>query len=714
MKSVQDPSIPVNHRILVIDDNPAIHEDFRKVLNPTGSQLAGELDDDEASLFGDAPAASRALSFQIDSAFQGQEGLEMVRAAELAGRPYAVAFVDVRMPPGWDGIETISHIWKEFPGLQIVICTAYSDYSWDEISEAVGNTDHVLVLKKPFDNVEVMQMAHALSKKWQLTQIANRQMAELDALVNKRTLELREANARLTGEVAERAAAQDALRISEERFSKAFHGSPVPMAIQRTDRPGFLDANERFVELLDSSREAVLAGEAKFWADEETSEQIGAGLSGPNAVRDLAASIRTSSGEIRQVLVAAEKLELGNVPYRLLILQDITDRARLETELRQAQKMESVGRLAAGVAHDFNNILTVILGNTSLQLRNPRLDEKLSASLHQVVRAAERATALTRQLLAYSRKQIIQRRPLALNAAVEQTVAMLRRVIGEHIAIDLQLNADLPPVFADASNIDQVVMNLALNARDAMRDGGRLTFTTTLAELAEADRGKHPGVQARRFVCLAVKDTGHGMDASTLSRVFEPFFTTKDPGKGTGMGLATVYGIMRQHNGWVEVESEPGRGAAFRVYVPLSEEILAEDRGESASPLAIETSGKQMTILVVEDEDMLREYVSETLTMLGYRVLSAANGQEALAIWADRRDEIDLLLTDVVMPESISGRQLAHTLVMDRPDLKVIFTSGYSPELIGPEFEQEREHGFLAKPYLTEQLAKTVAAQFQA
>ena len=714
MKSDQDPSIPVNHRILVIDDNPAIHEDFRKVLNPAGSQLAGELDDEEASLFGDVPSASRALSFQIDSAFQGQEGLEMVRVAELAGTPYAVAFVDVRMPPGWDGIETISRIWKEFPGLQIVICTAYSDYSWDEISEAVGNTDHVLVLKKPFDNVEVMQMAHALSKKWQLTQIANRQMAELDALVNKRTLELREANARLTGEVAERAAAQDALRISEERFSKAFHGSPVPMAIQRTDSPGFLDANERFIELLGSGREAVLAGDTALWADDETAGRITSGLGGPNAVRDLPASIRTASGEIREVLVAAEELELGNVPYRLLILQDITDRARIETELRQAQKMESVGRLAAGVAHDFNNILTVILGNTSLQLRNPRLDEKLSASLHQVVRAAERATALTRQLLAYSRKQIIQRRPLALNGAVEQTVAMLRRVIGEHIAIDLQLGADLPPVFADASNIDQVVMNLALNARDAMRDGGRLTFTSTLAELAEADRGKHPGVQARRFVCLAVKDTGQGMDAATLGRVFEPFFTTKDPGKGTGMGLATVYGIVRQHNGWVEVESAPGRGATFRVYVPLSDELLVEESTVIVSPLVTETAGKQMTILVVEDEEMLREFVSEALTMLGYRILSAANGQEALEIWAERRDEIDLLLTDVVMPESISGRQLAHTLVMDRPDLKVIFTSGYSPELIGPEFEQEREHGFLPKPYLAEHLAKTVAAKFKA
>jgi len=192
-----------NNHILVIDDNPAIHQDFRKILSPIDSDLEGELDADEASLFGDAPSAGRELNFQIDSAFQGQEGLEKVRAAVLAGTPYAVAFVDVRMPPGWDGIETISHIWKEFPDLQIVICTAYSDYSWADIAKAVGNTDHVLVLKKPFDNIEVMQMACALSKKWQLTQIANRQLADLDALVAQRTAELNKVNAWLTGEIAQ-------------------------------------------------------------------------------------------------------------------------------------------------------------------------------------------------------------------------------------------------------------------------------------------------------------------------------------------------------------------------------------------------------------------------------------------------------------------------------------------------------------------------------
>src|SRR5438132_1820138 len=422
-----------NHRILVIDDNPSIHEDFRKILGPADVKLAHELDADEAALFGETANVSRPRSFQIDSAFQGQEGLEKVRRAVATGAPYAVAFVDVRMPPGWDGIETISRIWKEFPDLQIVICTAYSDYSWDEIAKSVGNSDQMLVLKKPFDNVEVLQMAHALSKKWQLTQIARRQIEELDALVNQRTAELRAANARLTGEVAERAAAEEALRRSEERFSKAFHSSPIPMVIQRPDGKGSLDANASFLELVGAERDAVLAGDTPLWSDEATATTIREELGARHVVRNLAVSIRTTGGETRELLVAAENLELGNVPYHLLILQDITERTHLENELRQAQKMEAVGRLAAGVAHDFNNILTVILGNTSMQLRNPHLDEKLSASLQQVERAAERATALTRQLLAYSRKQIIQRRPLALNKVVEQTVAMLRRIIGEHI-----------------------------------------------------------------------------------------------------------------------------------------------------------------------------------------------------------------------------------------------------------------------------------------
>jgi PAS domain S-box-containing protein len=713
MNLTPQASQPHNHRILIIDDNPSIHEDFRKILGPADAKLAEELDATEASLFGDHAGSSSAQNFRIDSAFQGQEGLEKVRAACAEGAPYAVAFVDVRMPPGWDGIETISRIWKEFPDLQIVICTAYSDYSWDEIAKSVGNTDKMLVLKKPFDNVEVLQMAHALSKKWQLTQMGRKQMEELDALVNQRTAELRAANARLTGEVAERAAAEEALRRSEERFSKAFHSSPVPMAIQRPEGKACLDANISFLELVGASREAVLAGSTTFWADESTPTVLRQELAARHAVRNLAATIRTTSDETREVLVAAENLELGNAPYHLLILQDITDRVRLENELRQAQKMEAVGRLAAGVAHDFNNILTVILGNTSTQLRNPRLDKKLTCSLTQVQRAAERATGLTRQLLAYSRKQIIQRRPLALNEVVEQTVAMLRRLIGEHIALDMQLAPDLPPIFADPSNVEQVIMNLALNARDAMPDGGKLTLATTRVEIDKASRARNPESQLGPYICLAVKDTGYGMDAATVGRIFEPFFTTKDPGQGTGMGLATVYGVLKQHGGWIEVDTAPGRGTTIRTFFPLSSEGFVAPSVKSESLPTESTPVNDVTILVVEDEEMLREFVGEALGTLGYHVLSAANGRDALDVWAEHRDEIDLLLTDVVMPESISGRQLAHTLIQDKPNLKVIFTSGYSSELFESEFEREKEHIFLAKPYLPDRLAQTVAMHLQ-
>lgn len=706
-------SQPENRRILVIDDNPSIHEDFRKILSPADAKLTEGLDADEAALFGETVVAPKSWSFQIHSAFQGQEGLEKVRAAAAEGLPYAVAFVDVRMPPGWDGIETISRIWKDFPDLQTVICTAYSDYSWDEIAKSIGNTDQMLVLKKPFDNVEVLQMAHALCRKWELTQIAHRQMEDLEALVNERTAELRAANKELTGEVAERTMAEAALRHSEERFSKAFNGSPLPMAIRRLDISGYLDVNDSFVELLGSSRTTALADGAQLWAEPEIDEKIAAGLVDNRTVQELPASIRTHSGETRDVLITAQILNLGDAPYQLLILQDITARSRLENELRQAQKMEAVGRLAAGVAHDFNNILTVILGNTSLQLRNPLLDEKLTVSLQQVERAAERATALTRQLLAYSRKQIIQRRPIALNGVLEQTVAMLRRVIGEHIAFDIQLTPDLPPVFADSGSVDQVIMNLALNARDAMPDGGKLTIATHEVETDETALTRNPEAQPGRHICLLVKDSGKGMDAATVARIFEPFFTTKGSGEGTGMGLATVYGVLKQHGGWIEVESAPRRGTAIRAFFPLSVDEVAAETAQPARLPAASVPTESVTILVVEDEDMLRDFVGQALGVLGYRVLTAANGRDALKVWSEHRDEIDLLLTDVVMPESISGRQLAHTLIVEKPDLKVIFTSGYSAELLGEDFEQEKEFGFLAKPYLPDRLASTVAAHLQ-
>ena len=619
-------------RILVIDDNPSIHNDFRKILGAAVSAQKEELDDFAATLLGVAPDPTRDIVFQIDSAFQGEEGLEKVRAAAAEGRPYSVAFVDVRMPPGWDGIETITHIGKECTDLQIVICTAYSDYSWNEIAKAIGNTDHVLVLKKPFDNVEVTQMAHALSRKWELTQIARRQMEALENRVSERTAELRAVNKELTGEVAERTMVETALHNSEERFSMAFHGSPVPMAIRRLDVSGYLDANASFLTLLSASREEALAEGGLLWTESETDAKIAGQFDDREAIRDLPASIRTRAGETREVLVTAQILKLGDAPYQLLILQDVTDRTRLENELRQAQKMEAVGRLAAGVAHDFNNILTVILGNTTMQLGRPQLDENLASALRQVVSAAEQATALTRQLLAYSRKQIPTRRPLQLDEIVEQTAGMLRRIIGEHIVIDLEIAPGLPPIFADATNVDQVIMNLALNARDAMIEGGRLTISLASVEIEEADHTRHADSKPGAYVRLSMRDTGEGMDEATLGRVFEPFFTTKEQGKGTGMGLATVYGVLQQHDGWIEVRSARGKGTEVRVFFPVSKNGVVEKRAEITTEAVERVPAGRFTILVVEDEQMLRDFVTNALSSIGYQVLAAANGRQALEV----------------------------------------------------------------------------------
>ncbi len=703
---------PFNNRILIIDDNPSIHDDFKKVLGSEGSEKRRELDDDEAAIFGNEQSKGAGAEFELASAFQGQEGLEAVRAAANAGRPFAMAFVDIRMPPGWDGIETITAIWKEFPDLQVVICTAYSDYSWDDMANALGPSDNVLVLKKPFDSVEVLQMAHALTKKWQLARLAHRQVEDLDRLVNQRTVELRVANERLKSEVAERAVADTALRQSEERFSKAFQASPVPMAIEHLSRRVFIDVNRSFLAITGRTAEELLQSEEAaraIWAEESTPEQIRQLVEANTPPHELPIAIQNKAGERRDALLYTESVELSGEKHLLLIVQDVTEHTRMENQLRQAQKMEAVGRLAAGIAHDFNNILTVIIGNTSLQLANPQINETLSKALTQVVKAADRATELTRQLLAYSRSQIIQRRPVDLNALVAQTTGMLRRIIGEHITIVSEPGADLPMILADSTNVDQVIMNLMLNARDAMSEGGRLSVSTAERIVTENQAQYVPDGRAGRFVRISVRDTGCGMDSATLSRIFEPFFTTKEIGRGTGMGLATTFGIVKQHGGWIEVESQVGRGTTFHVHFPIADGT----QSEAATPVCSvnEGTGKHGgTILVVEDEEMLRLFVTEVLESFGYTVLSAANGAQALEIWEKEKDNIDLLLTDIVMPESISGRQLARLLLQDNSQLKVIYTSGYSPELIGTEFETETGHAFLPKPYHSNRLAGLVSS----
>ena len=387
-------------------------------------------------------------------------------------------------------------------------------------------------------------------------------------------------------------------------------------------------------------------------------------------------------------------------------VEDITERLSLEAQLRQSQKMESVGQLAAGVAHDFNNMLTIIQGHSGMLLAKAAQKGELLDSAQAIYFAAERAAGLTRQLLMFSRKNVMQPKPLDLREVVTHMGKMLQRLLGETITLEFRPPPELALVHADVGMVEQVIMNLAVNARDAMPKGGTLTISTSPVQINEAYVHTHPEAHVGSFVCLRVTDTGCGMDAYTMARIFEPFFTTKEVGKGTGLGLATVYGIMKQHEGWIDVASELSRGTTFSVFFPATAE-LAEAKGPDTTSEAKVQGGKE-TILIVEDEPVLRDMAHVILQECGYNILEASSGREALGVWERNRSQIDLVLTDMVMPEGISGMDLAQRLLGANPRLKIVFASGYSMEDMDTAFVRNGSAVFLQKPYTHITLAKAV------
>jgi nitrogen-specific signal transduction histidine kinase/DNA-binding response OmpR family regulator len=385
---------------------------------------------------------------------------------------------------------------------------------------------------------------------------------------------------------------------------------------------------------------------------------------------------------------------------------DITERRQLEDQLRHSQKLESVGRLAAGVAHDFNNILTVIQGHTGLLRADAALTPAMSESVQGIARAAERGGKLTSQLLAFSRRNVLQPRRLDLNEVLTNLSSLLHRTLGEDINYQFDYASELPALHADPGLLEQVVMNLAVNARDAMPRGGQLVISTALADIDAGCVARHPGeARAGRFVCLTITDTGCGMDHVTMSRIFEPFFTTKEFGKGTGLGLAMVYGIVKQHQGWVEVQSRVGQGTTFKIFLPPDQRDPGSQR--EAVPGEESLRGTE-TLLVVEDEPPVRWIVKDVLGKYGYNVLEAGNGVEALALWHQHHGEIALLLTDVVMPVGLTGQELAEKFSAHKPGLKIIFISGYSLQVAGKGFSEADGLNFLQKPFDGAKLAWAV------
>ena len=396
-------------------------------------------------------------------------------------------------------------------------------------------------------------------------------------------------------------------------------------------------------------------------------------------------------------------VEDGRLVHAWGTRRDITDQRQLEEQFRQAQKIEAVGRLAGGIAHDFNNILTAILGTAQLLEKDLGPGNPHVGDVEEIRRAAEGAADLTRQLLAYSRRQVLAPRVLDLNVVVAGLEPMLRRIIGEDVQLLTNTAPGLAPVQADPGQLGQVILNLAVNARDAMPNGGTLTIATANTELDPAFARAHAGAVPGAYARLSVSDTGTGMDEETRSHLFEPFFTTKAVGKGTGLGLATVYGIVKQSDGYIWVETEPGRGTTFHICLPQTEGAVEPLPADFAAAPA----GGTETVLLVEDEGAVRALSDRALTSLGYRVLAAPNGPDALRVAARHAGPIHLLLTDVVMPE-MSGRELMHRLAAVRPGVKVLYMSGYSDEAIAHHGALDPGTSFLQKPFSPAALAGKV------
>jgi len=494
------------------------------------------------------------------------------------------------------------------------------------------------------------------------------------------------------------------------KLSRAVEESPVSIII--TDQQARIEyVNPKFVEMTGYTLAEVAGRPPLFMQSGEpvfghgsVHKKMWATITAGNEWRGEFQN-KKKSGETfwESVSISPIKGENGNPTHLVILKEDITRQKQLEGEFRQAQKMEAFGSLSAGVAHDFNNILTAILCNVEVMEGENPLDAVQAEALTEIKTAGERAANLTRQLLLFSRQKPMQTKLVQVNEVVENMGKMLRRLIGEHIHLKTQFCAGDTPVIADASMLEQVLLNLTVNSRDAMPEGGDMTIVTETVTISEATGRRRSG----RFVCFSVSDTGSGISAPDMEHIFEPFFTTKEIGKGTGLGLATVFGIIEQHKGWIEVESVVGSGTTFHIFLPRHE--AAADTDFIAKP-NVRAQGGSETILLVEDEPALRKLARTILTRLGYTVHEAGSATAAIEVWQQHQAGINLLFTDMVMPGKMSGLELSQRLLQDKPGLKVVYTSGYTDEMLKEGSELRHSSNFLAKPYGTEVLLRKIRA----
>ena len=505
--------------------------------------------------------------------------------------------------------------------------------------------------------------------------------------------------------------AKEFLSQPDAKFRLLFEDNPLPMWVFDRKTLAFLQVNQAAVAHYGYSRDEFQSMTLADIRPPEDVERLEQKLKEDWETPAISGQWRhrLKDGRLIDVEVASQAISYGGRKAVLSVLHDVTQRNQIEEHLRQAGKMEAVGMLAGGIAHDFNNLLTIINGYSQLLLSTLPSGDPNQIAVEQIMKAGDRAAALTRQLLAFSRRQVMQPRVLSVNRLLGGMETMLRRLIGEDVELCYAPGSDIGHINADSGQIEQVVMNLVVNARDAMPRGGILTIETRNVELDEAYAQTHVPIRPGKYVALVVSDNGIGMDAETRARLFEPFFTTKGQGRGTGLGLTTVFGIVKQSGGGVEVYSDAGKGTSVKVYLPRIDEPAP---AEAEAPRKRAVRGSE-TILLVEDEETVRVLVRDTLRREGYRVLEAANATEARRLCASYKRPIHLLITDVVMPKE-GGRELAESLEASRPGLKVLFMSGYTEQAVVNNGLLTGELEFIQKPFTPAALSARVREVLEA
>jgi PAS domain S-box-containing protein len=579
-------------------------------------------------------------------------------------------------------------------------------YSLDEITEL-----DIQRLRAPSTQDEIHdQMARAATDGVQFeTMHVRRDGTEFPCEVSSRRVELDGQSflVSVIRDLTEKRRAAAALREQENLFTTVFHNSPVVVSIVNLDDQRYVDVSDSYLRIMGLRRDEVIG---------KTFVDLGLSLDPPDLERfthavqtrfagEFVVRVRTRDGRTLDTIHSLEFIELAGKPCVVAFAHDITAHKRLEEQLQHAQRMEAVGRLAGGVAHDFNNILTAVRGHSEILLTVLDQDSPHRRHADQIHRAALRAAALTSQLLAFSRKQVLQPRTIDLNALVANLTVMLRRLIGEHVELRTTLAERLGAVRADAGQIEQVLTNLVINSRDAMPSGGVLSIATENVDIKNAGESQLVGAPAGRWVVFSVRDTGSGMDAATRARIFEPFFTTKEAGKGTGLGLSTAYGIVTQSGGQIAVDSAIGGGTTFRVFLPrIDAPTTASGRfalDDAAGPRGTET------VLLVEDDGDVREFVRDVLRAHGYDVIPAVDGAQALALIEQHAGPIHLVVTDVIMPRMM-GSEVAARIAALRPSIKVLYISGYPGDAIVKQGVPEQ--AFVQKPFSVAALARRVRA----